>query len=99
MTFIIDIFRAKTDVPIVHKLMGSNLTEPEIKRICLNKTDIPSFDCYAFSKEHMDWTIDNLVTWMNNDSYSMDGWWCMELNVPVWIAEASMDNFNTEFIC
>ena len=80
MTFLTGILRTKFNGPIISKLTTWYLDEPEIKKTCLNATDLGAFDCYAYYKENMDSRLTVLQTWLSSSGYPTTGWWCMELN-------------------
>ena len=94
LTLLTGILRQKINVPLTHNLMN-NRTEPEIKRICLSKIDIPAFDFYAETTESLATNLSDYLTWRKVSS----GWWCMELNhmyEKSWTID--VDGFNSNFI-
>jgi len=98
MDFLAGVMRPKFNGPIIHKLSGTWLIEPEIKKACLDATDIGAFDCYAQTKEEMDSSLLALQTWLSNSGYPTTGWWCMELNAQDNNYELKIDNFSVDFI-
>ena len=96
MEYLISILRTKYDGPILHKLAGTWLIEPEIKKAALNATDIGGFDCYALSEEEMDSSLAKLQEWLHSSGYPVTGWWAMELNAG-W-APVMLDNLDTKLI-
>lgn len=80
MASLVKILRSKYSGPIIHKLAGTTLIEPEIKKAALNATDLGAFDCYAVTKEEMDARLTELQSWLSNSGYPTTGWWCMEFN-------------------
>ncbi|MGD0856977.1 MAG: hypothetical protein ABSA18_14430 [Dehalococcoidia bacterium] len=85
MTLLTGILRQKINAPLTHNLMP-NRTEPEIKRVCLSKIDIPSFDFYAETLSSLDTNLSDFLPWIGVSS----GWWCMELN-HMYVARSAID--------
>ncbi len=80
LTSLIEIVRSKFEGPVIHKLAGTWLIEPEIKKAALDVTDLGAFDCYASSSDRMDSFLEELQAWLNNAGHPSTGWWCMEFN-------------------
>ncbi len=99
MASLVKILRSKYDGPIIHKLAGTTLIEPEIKKAALNATDLGAFDCYAENKEGMDARLTELQGWLSKSGYPTTGWWCMEFNsVGAGVNPFTAETLNSKFI-
>lgn len=92
MDFLIGVLRTKSNIPIVHKLgapLGGLDYQIPLKKVCLDRTDNPVFDCYAPSVEQMNKNLDVLTSWLGQNGYRSTGWWALEIG-----NDSSMYNSN-----
>jgi len=95
MTFLVNTLQVNFDGPIICKLMGTEIKEPEIKKASLSAVDFGGFDCYATTVAKMDSRLNQLHSQLTGFGYPTTGWWCLESNAghPI-----DINNFKSELI-
>jgi hypothetical protein len=84
---------AKANVPMITKLMGNEYWgDDAIKLICLSKTDLPVFDCYANSTKQENNDLSIFFAWLKKSGHPIKGWWCLEYNKGMPIDTAKFDS-------
>ena len=99
LDFLLDIIRPKIDAVVIHSLTDDLKDNPDIKSMCLDKIDHPSFNCHHNSPEELTSRLHTLLPWLEQEGYPGTGWWCTEMSkaYPPDNADFTVDFIETVF--